>query len=348
MAYAAISKPSLHMNTVLYTGDGSGATVSGVGFQPDLNWTKSRSDVLNHAVTDSGRGVQKTLYTNLDAEQDDVTNGLTAFNADGYVHGDHALWATNTATYASWNWKANGAGSLNEVGTINSTVSVNTTNGFSLATYTGNGSTSQTVGHGLGVAPAMILMKAYDSSAYWWWMSHRGMSAVDKSLHINEINDESTNAQGITARSSTTFGVGNDTGCNSSGYNYVAYSFAQIKGYSRFGSYTGNGSTDGSVVYCGFKPAWLMIKCTSHDADWEVLDNKRSPENVANEKLLPNSSAIESTSTANQVDFLSNGFKIRASNDETNGSGRSYIFAAFAEEPLVANVGANGIPATAR
>ena len=268
MAYSVINKSSDYQNTVLYTGDGSGATVSGVGFQPDLNWTKSRSNALNHAVTDAVRGVQKTLYTNLTAEQDDVTNGLTAFNSDGYVHGDHSLWATDTATYASWNWKANGAGSANTDGTINSTVSANSTSKFSIVSYTGT-ATAGTIGHGLGVAPKMIIVKILDEP-YSWYTTTTDIGWV-KTMYLEDTNGVSAGDTTIwnnTAPTSSVFSVGSNNDVNKSGSGLIAYCFADVVGYSKSGLFTGNGNANGTFVYTGFGISWLLIKKTNASGNY--------------------------------------------------------------------------------
>ena len=341
MAYSVINKSSDYQNTVLYTGDGSGATVSGVGFQPDLNWTKSRSNALNHALTDAVRGVQKTLYTNLTAEQDDVTNGLTAFNSDGYVHGDHSLWATDTATYASWNWKAGGAGSANTDGSISSTVSVNTTAGFSIVKYTGTGS-ADTIGHGLGAVPKMIISKRLDTTSY--WITYHEAIGNDKEIYLNDTSAAAAaaNTWNSTTPTSSVWSVKTDSN-NTSGGSFISYVFADVAGYSKFGSYIGNSSTNGPFVYTGFRPSFLICKATSGGEGWVLFDNKRLGYNVDNNYLNPNSNAAEATS--DDVDLLSNGFKFRTLGSHVNASGiTSYIYMAFGQ-PIISN---GGVSATAR
>ena len=344
MAYSAISKSSSYMNTVLYTGDGSGATVSGVGFQPDLNWTKSRSNTLNHAVTDAARGVQITIYPNLNSASDDVTNGLTAFNADGYVHGDHSLWATNSATYASWNWKAGTTSGLTG-GTITpSAYSFSTTSGLSIIKWAGTGSTG-TIPHGLGAVPRMIIVK--DNTVGYDWRVYHASMGNGRIIRLNTTGAEDTGTYwNNTTPTSTVFSVAGGVGTNDSGSTMVAYCFADVKGFSKFGEYKANDVIDGPFIYTGFQPAWIMIK--EYDVSgnhWHIYDNKREGYNEANDYLEADDTTAEQSDV--KIDMLSNGFKIRSTGNDVNEGTYSYIYAAFAAEPLVANVGTS-IPATAR
>ena len=350
MAYSTISKPSLHFNTKLYTGNGGTQSITGVGFQPDWTWIKGRSFSDNHVLTDAVRGVTKTIFSDLTAVEETQTGGLTAFGSDGFSVGSLAEVNTNNATIASWNWKAGtGQGSSNTAGSINTTyTSVNTTAGFSISKFTATGSNA-TVGHGLGVAPAMVILKNLDSARS-WAVGHNGLTNWNYHCYLNATNAEnsdSTMFQG-TAPSSTVFSVGTASETNESGDNFIAYCFAEKTGYSKFGSYEGNGNADGTFVYLGFKPAWLMVKPIDAADNWVMFDNKRlgfnsstSPFNFAG----ANNSNAETTDTG-QLDLLSNGFKIRNSGNTVNRTS-TFIYMAFAEAPLVANVGAS-IPATAR
>jgi hypothetical protein len=326
-----------YFNTVLYTGTGSSLGVTGVGFQPDLVWIKCRSNARNHKLTDAVRGVTKAWSSN-DAANGESTdaNGLTAFNSDGFTVGTDAIYNTSTNTYVAWNWKANGAGSSNTSGTISSTVSVNTTSSCSIVKYAGNGSSGATVGHGLGVVPNMIIVKRLDIN---------GAASPNSIVYHVSIGNtkglvlDTTNAAQTltgfwndTTPSSTVFTVGNDANTNRNTNNYIAYCFAPVAGYSAFGSYTGNGSTDGPFVYLGFRPEYVMVKRTDTTGAWVIWDSARDTYNVAEKGLLANSSVVEDTT--NYIDFLSNGFKLRNTFGSQNGSGATYIYMAFAEFPF--------------
>ena len=249
----------------------------------------------------------------------------------------------------SWNWKAGGSGSANTDGSINTaSTSVNSTAKFSISKYTGTGSAGATIGHGLGVKPSMIIVKGI-TYAEEWEIYHTSLGAT-KTIKLNNTVAASTTSSrwNDTEPTSSVFTVGNADATNKSGYDYIAYCFAEKPGYSKFGSYTGNGNADGAFIYTGFKPAFVLMKCSSEGGsgfDWVLWDNKRPGFNVVNDSLYPNGNFAEGTSDA--IDIISNGFKIRSSNNTFNKSGNTFIYMAFAEEPLVANV-SNSIPATAR
>jgi hypothetical protein len=349
MAYAAISKPSLHFNTKIYTGNAGTQSITGVGFQPDLVWTKARNLGAYHMWTDVVRGATKIIQSNTSTAEQTFATGLTSFDSDGFTAGNSDDINGNY-NYASWNWKAGtGQGSSNTDGSTNTTyTSVNTTAGFSISTYAGSGSLA-TVGHGLGAAPEVVLIKS-TSHAENWVMYHKSIGA-GKYLYLNNSDaagpNSGTNTSifNNTAPTNSVFTVNTDGTSNGSGKNYVAYCFAEKKGYSKFGSYTGNGNADGTFVYTGFKPAWVLTKETPNTSSWDMHDNKRDPHNVCNKYLLAEDGGAEGTTDI--LDFCSNGFKFRTTNGDRNQSGVTYIFMAFAEEPLVANVG-QSIPATAR
>ena len=346
MAYSTISKPSLYFNTKLYTGNGSTNALTGVGFQPDFVWLKRRDSGAGHKLNDAVRGVNKQLVSNNTNAQNTDTNVLTAFGTDGFTLGNNSDVNGNNDSYVSWNWKAGGGqGSSNTNGSINTNyTSVNTTAGFSISEYTGTGSAA-TVGHGLGAAPQIVITKRTDSSSQ-WVMYNRNLGA-NKNLHL-ELTDSAASSSAVwndTESTSTVFSIGNAGMVNTNGGTYIAYCFAEKKGYSKFGTYTGNGNADGTFIYTGFSPSFVIMKRTDGGGAWYTLDTKRPGYNTVNKYLSPNSSNAESTFTF--WDFLSNGFKIRNNGAENNNSGGSYIYMAFAEEPLVANVGAS-IPATAR
>ena len=344
MAYTTINKPLDHFNARLYTGTGSALNVTGVGHQPDLVWCKDRSASNNHILHDVVRGVNYQIYSDINNAQTNASGFLTAFGTDGFTLGTDGAINTNGNNYVSWNWKAgNSSGSTNYNGTINSTVSVNTTAGFSIVRYTGTGSNA-TVGHGLGVAPSWILFKNL-SSARNWIVYHTGIGAT-KNLYLdldNAANTSSTTFQD-TEPTSTVFSVGTSVGVNESGDSIIAYCFAEKQGFSKFGRFTANASTNGPFLYCGFRPRLLIIKRDNSAAPWSTVDAARNTVNQVNLELKLDTNAVD----ANQgdgCDFLSNGVKLRDSADMNSGNGDTFVFHAFAEAPLV---GSNNIPCTAR
>jgi hypothetical protein len=319
-----------YMNVVLYTGtNGVSGSVTGVGFQPDFVWGKRRG-TGSHGLFDSVRGVQKWLASDLTNAEATSSTYLTSFNSDGFSYGTSSL--LSEGNIVAWNWKANGAGGSNTAGTITSTVSANTTSGFSIVTYTGNGTSGATIGHGLGVAPSMIIIKCRNSGAVSWGVYHASVGNT-AGLYLNLTNAATTTSifWNNTSPTSSVFSVGNWGGVNGNTDTYVAYCFAPVAGYSAFGSYVANGSTDGVFVFCGFRPRFFLIKDTTSANDWLIYDTARNPYNLAGLELLPNSSGAEAT--GNRFDILSNGFKIRGSGGAHNTNGNTYIYAAFAETP---------------
>jgi hypothetical protein len=323
-------------NAVTYTGTGSSLGVTGVGFQPDWVWVKGRSGATDHALYDAVRGVQKQLESNTTTAETTETTGITAFGSDGFTTGALAQLNTSSATYVAWNWKANGAGSSNTAGTITSTVSVNTTAGFSVVTYTGTGVTAS-VGHGLGALPQMIIVKRRNSTGD-WAVYHRTLGANTYLV----LNSTAASAA-ISGYWQYTPSPGNPTvdwfgiiagyDVNVSSATYVAYCFAEVAGYSKFGSYTGNGSSDGTFVYTGFRPAYVLFKRTTSAYDWWILDSTRGTVNAVRGRLYANDASTEST-TYPYVDFLSNGFKLRDADGGNNASGEPYIYMCFAQNPF--------------
>ena len=346
MAYTTINKSSLHMNTKLYTGTGSSNSVTGVGFQPDWVWIKDRGSNANHHLFDAVRGVTKDIISNSSNAQGTDAQKLTAFGADGFTVGTNGNVNGSSANMVSWNWKAGtGQGSSNTDGSINTTyTSVNTTAGFSISTYTGTTSAGATIGHGLGAVPSMIITKNSGRSggAGNWVVYHKSLGNT-KYLLLNESNAEgsSSGAWNNTTPTSSVFTVGDFDSTNGS-EGMVAYCFAEKTGYSKFGSYTGNGNANGTFVYTGFKPAFVMVKRTNSSGDWQLVDNKRLGYNVDNNAIFPNLSNTEDTGDV--VDILSNGFKVRSSTGTWNASSGTYIYMAFGQSI----VGSNNIPATAR
>ena len=353
MAYTTINKSSLHMNTKLYTGDGATShALTGVGFQPDLCWIKKRSSPatdhnLNTSVNlGSGTASQYVLTSNSNEELQD--NGSTYFqslDSDGFTIGNSDKVNANSATFAAWNWKANGAGSANTDGSINSTVSANTTSGFSIVKYTGTGSNA-TVGHGLGVAPSMIIFKRLVGNGWNWTVYHKSMGNnyfMSLNLSNAQSNTSSSTYFQDTTPTSSVFYIGDSGHLN--GNDIVAYCFADKTGYSKMGSYIGNGNVDGSFIYTGFKPTFILIKKTTGTAnDWYMFDSTRSPSNVISKFLLANNDAVEYTASSQDLDILSNGWKIRNSNNGNNTNGETYTYMAFGQSL----VGTNNIPNNAR
>ena len=336
MAYSSIIKPSDFFSTKLYTGNGGTQSITGVGHQPDFNWIKCRSNATDHALQDIVRGNQKSLQSNSNSADATVTNGVTAFTSDGFNLGAGGDVNTNGRTYCSWNWKAGtGQGSSNTDGSINTAyTSVNTTAGFSVSQYAGTESLA-TVGHGLGVAPSMMIIKDLSYSRD-WAVYHQGLGNTS-AVYLNLRNDKSDSSAwwNNTSPTSTVFTINTRNENNNNGSNYIAYCFAEKQGYSKFGTYTGNNNADGTFVYTGFKPAWLMVFAyTAGNENWMLVDNKRDGYNVENEQLFPNTNDDEESN--NEVDLVSNGFKLRRANTRMNGA-IPYIYAAFAEEPFVAS-----------
>ena len=345
MAFTTINKSTDYFTPELYVGTGSSRTISTLNFQPDWVWIKNRGTTDRHSLFDAVRAAPNMLSSNNYDAQSAQTSELTAFNTNGFTVNNATSVNGSSANYVSWNWKANGTGSSNTAGSINSTVSVNTTSGFSIVKYVGNASQSQTVGHGLGVAPKLIIFKS-STSADDWSICFPSVLGVDGRL---TLNTSAANAIGdntfwnSVAPSSTLFSLGNNTRANASGQTIIAYCFAEKQGYSKMGSYVGNGNADGRFVYTGFKPAYVIAKRTDGTSNWNQFDNKRFGFNVKNPLLYPNLTNAEADDVF--IDLLSNGFKWRTTNGDINASGGSYIYMAFAEAPLV---GTNNVPATAR
>jgi hypothetical protein len=299
MAYINFD-PQDYFNTKLYTGTGASNAITGVGFQPDFVWLKRRDSTASHALFDINRGVNKQLRTNTTGVEETVS-WFPSFDADGFtVSTTESDGNASGGTYASWNWLANGAGVSNTDGDVTATVSANQTSGFSIVKYVNPASGSPfTVGHGLGSAPKMVIIKNTSGVQNWGvWHTSIGFG--------NYLILNTTAATGaanlVTATSATTFSTYQDH--HSAGVDLIAYCFAEKKGYSKFGSYTGNGNADGTFVYTGFKPAFVMIKNTSATENWYILDNKRPSYNTNNYYLLPNTSGAEGTSTSLATSFI--------------------------------------------
>ena len=345
MSYTnGLDKPTDYFNTKLYTGNASTNAITGVGFQPDWVWLKNRSSAYHHRLFDSVRGTTKNLSSNrTDAES--TESGLTSFDSDGFTLGSDGGANNNTDNYVSWNWLAGGSASSNSNGSITSSVSANTTAGFSIVSYTGTGSAT-TVGHGLGSELACYIIKQRNTTGG-WIVYHKGNTSSPETDYLRLDKNDTTVDDAIfndTAPTSSVFSIGTNAPVNTSSGTYITYCFAEKKGYSKFGSYTGNGSTDGTFIYTGFKPAWILVKRTNSTFNWLMYDNKRDELNPNTSTILADDSGAE-YNIGRDIDFLSNGFKTRANYNGINGSGDSYIYMAFAENPFVSST---GIPTTAR
>jgi hypothetical protein len=351
MAYTTIDKGSSYFNTVLYTGDGAfPRTITGVGFQPDFSWIKNRDGVESHEVYDAVRGGLKKLTTNTTAGDETRSNGLQYWNSDGFVLGNTAVDNNVNKSgdkFVSWNFLGANTTVSNTNGSITSTVSANTTSGFSIVSYTGTGSTA-TVGHGLGIAPSFYIVKRRNADGFDWFCYHKSLGATKFILLDTTGAEQTSDLWNDTSPTSTVFNVKTYGSVNASGGTYIAYCFAEVKGFSKFGSYTGNNANDGTFVYTGFKPAFILVKTTNTTQWWTLTDNKRNSFNMVTLGIAPNSSNSESTFNTDRgnpnMDFVSNGFKIRTDNSGINGT-NSFIYMAFAENPFVSST---QIPTTAR
>ena len=336
MAYSSIVKPEDYFNTKLWTGNGGTQSITGIGYAPDFVWIKKRTDADGARIFDTVRGAAKGIFTNSTQAETTVTSELSAFDSDGFTLGASDAVNGNTKSYVSWNWLgANGTAS-NSDGDIASTVSANTTAGFSIVKFTANGSNSDTIGHGLGVAPKIVLYKRTDSTGPWYWLYKPTTSSLAY-LILNGTDakaDLTLGTYGFTT--STTFtniGFGNT-------HQLIAYCFAEKKGYSKIGKYTGNGGSQ--FIYTGFKPAFVIEKRSSNSSEWDMYDNKRNTFNAVTKVLKPNNNDAEATYTG--LNFLSNGFEALGS---LNDSGQTLIYMAFAENPFVGNDSGTAVPVTA-
>jgi hypothetical protein len=343
--------PQDHFNAVLWSGNGSSQSITGVGFQPDFVWIKNRNQAYgynwNHVLQDVLRGTGNTKIYSNDSGAEGIGGAyghLSSFDSDGFSLSktgtgsyDYAQTNASGGSYVGWNWKAGGSGVSNTDGSITSTVSANTDAGFSIATYAGNASGGSTIGHGLGVSPAMVMIKS-NSNTTNWMVWHKDLAT---NYAFEGLNTTGAAAYGgspskfVRAVSSTTVMIGNDISVNqSSSYTYVMYAFAEVDSFSKFGVYTGNGSTDNAFVYTGFAPAFVIIKKDGDGNNWLTHDIYRDTTNQNDVVLFPNDSSAEATNTGYGMDMLSNGFKIRASGGEIGSSGGTYIYMAFAENPF--------------
>ena len=347
MAYTDIDDPTIYFNTVLYTGTGSSNAISGVGFSPDFIWGKGRTNADSFFMVDSVRGATKHVRSDSTDSEYTRAQDVKTIDSDGFTVGTDDLVNKNTTTFVSWNWLADTSftndASSTGIGSIDSVGSFNNTNGCSIVTYTGTGSNG-TVKHGLNTAPYFIAIRSRSNAGSDWHVYHNSLGGT-KFLRFNTTAAAETNSAAAwnnTAPTSSVFSLGTGNNVNGSSRTYIAYCFAEKQGYSKISSFVGNGANN--FIYTGFSPAWVMIKKTDDTHDWHIFDNKRDAYNERDSWLEANTVNVEATSSNYVVDFLSNGFKT-GSGSGLNGSGETFIFMAFAENPLVTST---GVPATAR
>ena len=362
MAYTNIDDSTAYFQTALWTGDNSSSrTITNDGnsdMQPDLVWIKQRSTSTNHFYYDSSRGFgnDKELPTNTDTVEGGLDNNLYGYVSAATSNGFTVASGTtnnddmnqSTRNYVGWQWKCNGGTtSTNTDGDINSTVQVSSTAGFSIVQYSPSDSTQRTIGHGLGSAPDIVWIRARNRTEN-TWLYHSAIGLSGILLDTESAYNTSAASTGIKAVGASTFTVGTNPVVNGA-YNYIAYCWKKTKGFSDFGKYIGNGDANGPYIYTGFKPAWILIKNIATDVSWFMLDRKRNPINVASRTLRPNTTGAESGTTAEWLDFLSDGFKIRPNSgyygdSSYNANANTYIYMAFAENPFVTST---GVPTTA-
>ena len=354
MAYTDIDDPSVHFHTQLYTGNGSADRditndANSGDFKPDWLWIKSRSLGGNsHHLFNSNVGMPNNINSDEAYAEGTATNKATAFNTNGFRVQTHSTVNQSSATYVAWQWKANGGTTAsNTDGDITSTVQANTTAGFNIVTYTGNGSGStQTVGHGLGGQADLIIVKNRSEAASWRVLcsaTSTGNLFLDDTAALDTANPAAINSANASTFTLHEFGTNN--GVNKGSNTYVAYCFKNIQGYSKTGSYIGNGSTNGSYIHLGFKPSWVLYKKSSAAENWHIVDNKRDTLNPNSFAIDANNVNAEANDANLQMDFLSNGFKLRTLHSTANGNASTYIYMAFAEHPFVSS---KGVPTTAR
>jgi hypothetical protein len=352
MAYTTIDKSDEYFNTVLYTGTGSGGSnrqITGVGFQPDWVWVKTRDSAQEHVLSDVVRGATGSLDSSATTEEEITNTRIGAFISDGFQLGSGSVQNRVNQSgigIASWNWLASNTTASNTDGSITSTVSANTTSGFSIVSYTGNATASATVGHGLSSAPQMVITKnRVDAGTQWQVLTNIYPSYSEGDfIYLNATDAKANSANVSFLPTSTTWQMKSGQAGNVA-VAQIAYCFHSVKGFSKFGSYTGNGNADGTFVYTGFKPAFVLVKQSSAAGEeWQLVDNKRNTFNPSNTALFPSATTVENSGN-NRFDFLSNGFKCRSTGAGQNASGATYIYMAFAENPFVTST---SIPTTAR
>ena len=354
MAYTTIDDPSAYFQTLLYTGDGNDdrnlVNTGNSDLQPDWIWIKDRDNVRSHEIYDSSRGATKRIQSDNTGAESTQANNLQAFQSDGFQTGSGPGTNASSQKYVAWQWKSQGGSTVsNSDGSITSTVQANTTAGFSIVSWQGNATNPSTIGHGLNQKPDVILLKNRDTSGTNWIMYHSANTSAPETdyliLDSTNATADSANVWSDTEPTSSVFTVGSAGSVNNNGDDFITYCFHSVKGFSKMGSYTGNGNSDGPMVFCGFSPSWLMIKRTNDTGDWNIIDTTRDTINTGtNSYLYAHTTDAEQTGSAG-FDILSNGFKIRNTHSRANASGSNYIYMCFASSPLV---GSDGTPTTAR
>jgi len=350
MSFTDIDDPGEYFNTVLYTGTGSSNAISGVGFSPNWVWIKERDSTSSHSVSDTIRGVTKRLNPDLTDDEETLSGLMTSFDSDGFTNAADNGVNENTKTYVAWNWKAGTAVSGNSGGSGTAKAysgSVNTDAGFSIIKYIGNGSSGHTIPHHLSAIPKMMIIKNMTTNSTNWMIYHVALGNTKAIYFTTAYADIDAGWWNNTSPTSSVFTLGNHDNHNANDNSVIAYCFAEKQGYSKFGSYVGNGNADGTFFYLGFKPAWVMLKKTTDGtSSWCIFDNKRLGRNPSNPRLYANNNnASEGASDEAYFDILSNGFKLRGAQPDINLSAKTYIYMAFAESPFVTST---GVPATAR
>jgi len=349
--YTTIDDPEAHFRIKLYTGNGTDDTgivfdTTDTTMQPDLVWIKNRNSTNEHNLANAVSQATKYVHANLDQGETTAANSLQSFDSNGFTLGTNANFNTNTNTYVAWCWKANNSsGASNTDGYIETLNAPNTTAGFSITTYTGDG-VVRTLGHGLGGVPEVMMIKRRDATADWAVYHHKNTSAPQTDALVLNETDATADSAGYwndVAPTSTVLTIGDNTSMNGSAGTYILLCWRSIQGYSKMGYYTGDGNADGPFIYMGFKPAMVIYKRTDSTANWSIFDHKRSVFNQISHQLNPNINDAEGDS--DRGDFVSNGWKIRATAGSTNADGGTYIYMAFAESPFV---NSNGVPNNAR
>jgi len=350
MAYTAIDDPTLYFNTsAVWSGDDSEHIISGIGHQPDFTWIKGVNIATQHYIFDSVRGATKYILANGTNAEATNAQTLKSWNSDGFVLGTSDDVNGSSRTYVAWNWKAgttlNNSADTNG-GSIATTGSINTTSGFGIVKYEGSGANA-TIYHGLTKIPRLIITKNIDQTFHWTVYAFTSNTTI---LRLNGTDTPATeSAFQSTDPTATVQSLGdhnqNNGVTDGSADTHISYMFCDVQGFSKIGSYIGNGNADGPFIFCGFRPAWVMIKKTSGTDDWFILDNKRETFNEMQKRLQPNLVDVEESISTLKTDFVSNGIKLRSTTGQYNTSGGTYIFAAFAEAPFV---NSNGVPCNAR
>jgi hypothetical protein len=331
---AVNNSPQDHFNTVLYTGNGSTNNITGVGFQPDFVWIKSRSETYWHRAFDVLRGATKQLYQNESSAEATESTSLTAFGSDGFTLGSFQYTNNNNSTFVSWNWKASNSAGYNNDGTIQSIVSANTDAGFSVVAYTVPSGGGFSVGHGLNSTPKIILSKNRDTTSNWDVYSEVIGNTKRLMLNLTNAPDTQPAWNNTTPTSSVFYSVGGGS-WHGVGSRIINYVFSEVEGFSKFGTYTGNGSADGPFIYTGFRPAFVMFKRTDSAVNWVMYDTSRDPYNYVDNTLYPDEAWAENPAGSALLDIVSNGFKLRsAGGTALNTSSGTYLYMAFAEMPF--------------